>query len=107
MKQKLYTDPYTSKDVTIEYESDGSRIIHQKQDFSDLLKINHQMSMDYQKGSMIGNTQRHMSHVAEIPNVVYNHLLETLGKPRENPKAWKAWLNDHQNRDFRTGGGRL
>ena len=56
---------------------------------------------------MIGNTQRHMQHVAEIPNVVYNHLIETLGTPQENPKGWKAWLNDSQNRDFRTGGGNV
>jgi len=45
--------------------------------------------------------------VAEIPNVVYNHLLEKFGPMRENQKAWKAWLNDHQNRAFRTGGGNL
>ena len=91
----------------MEQASDGTTIIHQKQRFDDLLKINKQMSGGSKKGEMIGNTQRHMQHVAEIPNVVYNHLLQTLGAPRENPKAWKAWLNDHQNRDFRTGGGRI
>jgi len=52
-------------------------------------------------------TQKHIQHVAEIPNVVYHHLLETLGDPKENPKAWKAWLNDSENRAFRTGGGNL
>jgi hypothetical protein len=55
---------------------------------------------------MIG-TQKHVQHVAEIPNVVYHHLLKTLGKPSENPKAWKAWLNNSENRDFRTGGGNI
>jgi hypothetical protein len=107
MKRYLYTDPHTKKEVSMEQASDGSTIIHQKQRFDDLLKINKQMAGESKKGEMIGNTQRHMQHVAEIPNVVYNHLLETLGPPRENPKAWKAWLNDHQNRDFRTGGGRI
>jgi len=53
------------------------------------------------------NTQRHIQHVAEIPNVVYNHLLETLGPPAQNPKGWKAWLNNSENRDFRTGGGNI
>ena len=61
----------------------------------------------YKPGSMIGNTQRHAQHVAEIPNVVYNHLLEKFGPMRENQRAWKQWLNDHQNRAFRTGGGNL
>ncbi|MGA0335996.1 MAG: hypothetical protein ACO3LD_07065 [Luminiphilus sp.] len=107
MKRYLYTDPYTKKEVTMEQASDGSTIIHQKQRFDDVIKINKHMSGDYSKGQMIGNTQRHIQHVAEIPVVVYNHLLQTLGPPRENPKAWKAWLNDHQNRDFRTGGGTL
>jgi hypothetical protein len=56
---------------------------------------------------LIGNTQRHLQHVAEIPNVVYAHLVEKFGPIRENPKAWKAWLNDSENRAFRTGGGML
>jgi hypothetical protein len=107
MKRYLYTDPHTRKEVSMEQTNDGATIIHHKQEFSDLLKINKQMSGDYNKGDMIGNTQRHMQHVAEIPAVVYNHLLQTLGPPRENPKAWKAWLNDNQNRDFRTGGGQI
>jgi hypothetical protein len=51
--------------------------------------------------------QKHVQHIAEIPNVVYHHLLKTLGKPSENPKAWKAWLNNSENRDFRTGGGNI
>jgi hypothetical protein len=48
-----------------------------------------------------------MQHVAEIPNVVYAHLVEKFGKPSENPKAWKQWLNDSENRAFRTGGGHV
>lgn len=107
MKRYLYTDPRTRKEVTLHQNSDGSSVIEQRQEFGDLLKINKQMAGDYQPGSMIGNTQRHLQHVAEIPNVVYNHLLERFGPIRENPKAWKAWLNDSENQAFRTGGGRL
>lgn len=107
MKRVLYTDPYTKKEVYMHQNNDGSTVIEQKQRFDTLIKLNRQMNNDYSKGSMIGNTQRHMQHVAEIPNVVYNHLIETLGTPQENPKGWKAWLNDHQNRDFRTGGGHI
>ena len=81
--------------------NDGSTVIDQEQRFDDLMRLNKQMNNDWRRGSLIGNTQRHMAHVAEIPNVVYNHLLEKLGPIRENQKAWKAWLNDHQNRDFR------
>ena len=105
MKRVLQIDPKTGKEMYMHQNSDGTTVIEQKQHFDTLVKLNRQMNNDYQKGSLIGNTQRHMQHVAEIPNVVYNHLIETLGTPQENPKGWKAWLNDHQNRDFRTGGG--
>ena len=107
MKRLLYTDPTTAKEVHIHQNDDGSTVFEQTQRFDALIKLNRQMSNDYQKGSMIGNTQRHIHHVAEIPNVVYNHLIEKFGQPRENPKAWRQWLNDSENRDFRTGGGNL
>jgi hypothetical protein len=107
MKRYLWTDPNTRKEVSLHQNSDGSTHVEQRQEFGNLLKINKQMSDDYRPGSMRGNTQRHLQHVAEIPNVVYAHLVEKFGPIRENPKAWKAWLNDHENRAFRTGGGNL
>ena len=106
MKRILYTDPYTKKEVHMHQNNDGSAVIETKQRFDDLITINRQMNNDYKANNMMG-TQRHTQHVAEIPNVVYNHLLETLGKPSENPKAWKAWLNNSENRDFRVGGGNI
>jgi len=33
--------------------------------------------------------------------------VQKFGKPAENPKAWKQWLNNNENRVFRTGGGHL
>ncbi|REJ67616.1 MAG: hypothetical protein DWQ28_06465 [Proteobacteria bacterium] len=107
MKRYLYTDPRTRKEVTIDQNNDGSTVIHQEQRFDGLMRLNKQMNNDWRRGDLAGNTQRHMAHVAEIPNVVYNHLLEKLGPIHQNQKAWKAWLNDHQNRDFRTGGGHI
>ncbi len=105
MRRVVQKDPTTGKEIYLHQNSHGPTTLEQKQSFEGLVKLNRQMNNDYTKGNMIGNTQRHMQHVAEIPNVVYNHLIETLGTPQENPKGWKAWLNDHQNRDFRTGGG--
>lgn len=107
MKRYLYTDPRTRKEVSLHQNNDGSTYVEQKQEFGDLLKLNKQMANDYRPGSLIGDTQRHTQHVAEIPNVIYNHLVEKFGPIRENPKAWKAWLNDSENQAFRTGGGNL
>jgi len=57
---------------------------------------------------MLGNTQRHQQKVAEIPATVYYDLVKKLGEPRhDNLKAWKRWLNDPENRAWRTTGGRV
>lgn len=106
MKKILNSDAATGKQTFLRQESDGSTFIDKTQNFDQLLKINKQMSDDWRKGDLVG-TQKHVQHVAEIPNVVYHHLLKTLGKPSENPKAWKAWLNSSDNRAFRTGGGNI
>lgn len=106
MKRLLSKDAATGKEIYMNQGSDGSTVIETKQNFDTLLKINKQMADDWRYGNMRG-TQRHMQHVAEIPNVVYHHLVEKFGKPSENPKAWKQWLNDSENRAFRTGGGHV
>jgi len=59
------------------------------------------------KQSMIGNTQRHMKHVADIPSTLYYDLVGKHGTPKENPRFWKAWLNDYDNRFFRTSEGTI
>jgi len=56
---------------------------------------------------MIGNTQRHMKHVADIPSTLYYDLVGKHGTPKENPRFWKAWLNDYDNRFFRTSEGTI
>ena len=107
MKRVLYTDPYTQKEVYMHQNSDGTSYIEQKQSFEGLVKLNRQMNNDYQKGNMIGNTQRHHQKVADIPNLLYVQLKEKFGHPADNPRDWARWLNDPDNRHFRTGGGRI
>ena len=55
-----------------------------------------------EKQSMVGNTQRHVQHIAEIPENLYYSLCHKHGTPQQNPKFWKAWFNDPDNRAFRT-----
>lgn len=106
MKRNLITDINSGKTVNWVTDTDGSQRIETRQDFGNLLKLNKHMSDDWQYGQMRG-TQKHMAHVAEIPNVVYHELVKKFGKPSDNPKAWKQWLNDSENRAFRTGGGNI
>ena len=104
MKRLLKHDPITGTDVFMYQNSDGSTYIEQKQNFDNLIKLNKHMADDWRYGQMTG-TQKHMAHVAEIPNVLYNELVQKFGRPADNPKAWKRWLNSNENRVFRTGGG--
>jgi hypothetical protein len=106
MKRLLKKDPVTGQEVYIHQNTDGSTHIEQKQNFDNLLKLNKHMADDWRYGQMTG-TQKHMAHVAEIPNVLYNELVKKFGRPADNPKAWKQWLNSNENRVFRTGGGYL
>ena len=62
---------------------------------------------DWRPKSMIGNTQKHLQKVADIPAPIYYELINKFGQPRDNPKAWKRWLNDYDNRFFRTTGGTI
>ena len=105
MKKLIKNDLASGKKTYLHSDADGDRVVHE-QSFDKLIDLNKFQNDGWQKGQMRG-TQKHIQHVAEIPNVVYHHLLETLGKPHENPKAWKAWLNSNENRAFRTGGGNL
>lgn len=86
-------DPDVQFHVVTEFEVD------------DIVAANKARANEYRPGSMIGNTQRHMTKVADVPNEIYVKLVSEFGQPHENPKAWKRWLNDSDNRDWRTGGG--
>ena len=57
------------------------------------------------KGSLIGNTQAHLKEVADIPANLYYDLVGKHGTPQQNPTWWKRWLNDYDNRVFRTSEG--
>jgi hypothetical protein len=67
-------------------------------------RINNQAN-DWRKGSLIGNTQRHAQQVAEIPMIVVHRLMRDgiWG----DDKALRKWLNDRDNRAFRTSGGKV
>jgi len=60
------------------------------------------------KGVKRGNTQEHWQKVADIPEVLYYQLVEKFGKPsRDNWADWSKWLNDYDNRFFRTTEGKV
>lgn len=106
-KQLIKSDAATGKEVWLHYDDNGYHTVEEKQHVKQVLEQNRVLSNKYERGKLIGNTQRHWQQVADIPNVIYLQLRQKFGEPRDNPKAWRKWLNDYDNRYFRTGGGSL
>ena len=46
---------------------------------------------------------KNMRHVAEVPLVIWEKAVQEGWSKDQN--AWKKWLNDYNNRYFRTSGG--
>tara|TARA_A100000171_G_scaffold22744_1_gene21153 strand:+ start:1324 stop:1656 length:333 start_codon:yes stop_codon:yes gene_type:complete len=110
MKRLINKNPYTNKEIWWHDNKDGTYTIEEKMHIKEVLEQNRKFHNAYEKGSMIGNTQKHWQHVAEIPNTLYLELKQKFGDPKDNPEAskkWKAYLNDPDNRYLRTGGGWL
>lgn len=97
----------TGKTTYLHDPEDGQMIIETQQKVDGLLEANKLQNNAWEYGKLIGNTQAHHQKVAEIPSTIYMQLREKFGDMRDNPKAWKRWLNDPENRFFRTGGGRV
>ena len=110
MKRVLSVDPEARRKTTYHYDNDGSQYITTEQDVTEILDVNKRVANQYEKNSMIGNTQKHHQEVANIPLTIFYDLKKKFGDPQDNPEAkkkWKAWLNDPDNRFFRTGGGQI
>jgi hypothetical protein len=104
MKKLLTEDRVAGKKTYFQTEGDDTHVVTE-QKVDHILEHNKRQANDWKSGSMIGNTQRHHQKVAEIPATLYYDLVKKLGDPRHNLQAWKKWLNDPENRFFRSTGG--
>jgi hypothetical protein len=83
--------------VTILHEEDGKQFIESRQDVTHIVAAAKIMA-DEPPG-------KDFKHVAFVPDAVLNEAFNAGWF--HDPKAWKRWLNDPDNRDYRTGGGRI
>tara|TARA_A100000171_G_scaffold46022_1_gene50380 strand:- start:959 stop:1291 length:333 start_codon:yes stop_codon:yes gene_type:complete len=110
MKRLIEKNPYSQKEIWMHDNPDGGYTIEEKQHIKSVLEANKIRQNQFRKNSLIGNTQRHWQQVAEIPSLVYMDLMKKFGDPKKDPdaqKKWKKWLNDIDNRYFRTNGGKV
>ena len=97
-----------SPDEVRTFEFDGDNLsIKREIDVTDVLAQNKAERALYRPGQMIGNTQRHVQKVADVPAEIYFRWMQMFGSPRENPKKWKQLLNDPDHKYMRTSEGRL
>lgn len=106
MKRTLSYDPITGKKTTYHSTPDGD-FTQTEMNVSPILESAKTEANAWRYGSMIGNTQAHQQKVAEIPAPLYHQLVQKFGQPRDNPSDWKKWLNERENRFFRTTGGKV
>src|SRR5262245_58446204 len=98
-------DPLRRVSIWMEIEPDGSFLFTQVQDVRGLQTQITEAANEWRPGVLIGNTQRHEQRVAVIPMVVVNRLMnEGIWG---NDERMRRWLNDRDNRAFRTSGGRV
>ena len=106
MKKRLVKkDESTGTETWAHVHEDGKMIFESSQNVDALLEKNRNERNAYRANSLIGNTQNHQQKVAEIPTALYHKLIKELGQPKDNPTGWKKWLNEYDNRFFRTSGG--
>ena len=86
--------------------NDGQHHVSVEQETKDIIKKAKDLDIDYKPYNIVG-TQKHMRQIAEIPANLYYELLHKFGEPKKNKKAWSRWLNDPDNKYFRTGGGSI
>jgi|TARA_R110002110_G_scaffold83117_4_gene215880 hypothetical protein len=106
MKLPISRDDAAGKKTFMHFSGDDTHVVTE-QKVDHILDANKRQANAWKPGDMIGNTQHHHQKVADIPVSVYYEVVKRLGEPRHNPAAWKRWLNDSENRFFRSTGSTL
>lgn len=98
-------DPVRRVSTYLEVEPDGSFLFTQVQDVRGLQTHITEKANGWNPSFRRPNTQKHETQVAEIPAVIVNRLIQQ--GIWHDAKKMRQWLNDPDNRAFRTGGGRM
>ena len=104
MKLPLLRDQAAGTKTDLRFDGDDMTVVTEQR-VDNILDHNKRLANEWKPGSQIGHTQRHHQKVAEIPAGLYYELVAKLGDPKNNLSAWKRWLNDPDNRFFRSTGG--
>jgi hypothetical protein len=104
-RRLVFDDRERQMRVWIGYDGTEEYFIHESYGARDLVENNKAYAKENPRNVHAGNTQKHMVKVAELPLATYM-LLKQLGI-MDDSKRFKTWLNDPDNRFFRTYDGRV
>src|SRR5215471_9033258 len=105
-RRLLQQDPLRQMRVWLEVEEDGTFLFrHEHYGIMDVVEYNKEYVKHNPKNVHAGNTQKHAVKVGEIPLTVWMQLKDE-GIARDK-QALRKWLNDPDNRYFRTYGGTI
>ena len=103
MKKFIRAAP--GKITTFETSGDDMHVVT-RQNVDPILEANKRVSNEWKPGDYQTGSHHHHK-VADIPATIYYDMVKKLGEPKHNLAAWKRWLNDPENRFFRTTGGKI
>lgn len=96
-------DPLTGITEYYHYDADtGGFAIEARQEITELVEIN-----KFLTNETTGARHKDMSLIASYPMTVYLDLKQRGILPHQDEKAYTKWLNDPDNKVFRTRGGRF
>jgi hypothetical protein len=101
MKELVAVDPLCLAHTEIE-ESDGRLLVNNVQDAEPIIEAN---KLELNSGHDGYSASRNLRKVASLPLITWLDL-KKRGILRD-PKKFRAWLNDPDNRFFRTAPGRI
>tara|TARA_Y100000361_G_scaffold22591_1_gene17779 strand:+ start:237 stop:560 length:324 start_codon:yes stop_codon:yes gene_type:complete len=105
-KKIIGYDPIQKKTTYFHGGNDGQHYVSVEQETKHIINKAKNLDIDYKPYDLVGS-QKHMRQIAEIPANLFFELKTKLGDPKHNKKAWARWLNDPDNKFFRTGGGKI
>lgn len=88
-----------SEKTSLVRDVDGLHIVVE-QDVSDAVEANKRQQLE--RPNLL---RHHAVEIARIPTTLYHELRQKFGPPKHNQEDWRRWLNDPDNRFFRTWHG--
>jgi hypothetical protein len=104
MRKLVKSDPATGTRTWLEWDGD-TPVFALEQHVDAIVDANKSAQNDVGKGSFMRH--RGPQKYAEIPAAIFWAKVKEFGWPRDNPQAWRDFVNHRDYRHFRTIGATI